>query len=337
MKTKKPSRISPQKNRRPKQKPKVILSKKSNQLLTRLKTLWENYEPKDIIPDDALKGIPGVYTDISFEDYTRIDAINFSSLKNLDISPAHYKNAPKRPESDSFFEGNLIHTAILEPQDLFDRYVILPDFSDQIGNDPKTKQPYKNPKATKAFKDLVDQFKKQHPTKQVIELELFNRLVKINKGVYSNSDAAEILTDSEKEVTIIWNDPKTGLTCKGRLDVINHNYSLIGDLKTTKDITRFENSISDYCYHQQQAHYAEGYYILTGKRYHSYIFAVEKQEPYACVCGPVDPDDILLGLKEIHLKLKLIQECTQNRSWPGPSNPVAWKLSPWYKQYTGQF
>lgn len=68
---------------------------------------------------------PGVYTDISFEDYLQIDAVNASLLKQYDESPAHalaYMNRVDDEEKEHFTFGSFIHSFILEPDKVGDLY-----------------------------------------------------------------------------------------------------------------------------------------------------------------------------------------------------------------------
>src|SRR5690606_41856878 len=75
---------------------------------------------------------PGVYPDISNEDYHGGPGISNSGLGDILRSPWHYysrhldPNRPKPTEKDWQLVGNLAHCASLEPEECEKRYVGLP-------------------------------------------------------------------------------------------------------------------------------------------------------------------------------------------------------------------
>lgn len=302
------------------------------ELLTQLETLWKSHVPRE--PDTgARQGKPGVYYDIPFAEYCDIAAVNFSSLKNLNYSPYHYRySASKAEETSAMRLGNLHHTAILEPESLLSRYVIMPDFTRNVGNDPKTGKPYLSPKSTKIYKELVAAFVQKHHPKIVIDRDDFEQLVAINRAVYSHEGATAILSEAKREVTLIWHDPVTNILCKARLDALSDEYEIIFDLKTTaKFVTEF--GLDDFCYHQQAAHYQNGLRVLTGKTYTPYIGAVEKTDPYAYSQAPIHPEALALGSQEIQAKLIQLAHCRKTKTWPLPDDPDHWNLKPYYKPF----
>ena len=75
-------------------------------------------------------------------EYNEIDAINWSTLKHIQRSPAHFKylldNPPKQTAAQSF--GVAVHEAILEPDKFQENYIIAPDLD----------------KRTKAYKEWAE-------------------------------------------------------------------------------------------------------------------------------------------------------------------------------------
>lgn len=65
---------------------------------------------------------------------------------------------------------------------------------------------------------------------------------------------------SEKEVTAIWTDEKTGLKCKGKIDMNLPARKEIIDLKTTaaRSQKEFEEAMNSYDYDRQGFHYMDG-------------------------------------------------------------------------------
>src|SRR5258708_4790284 len=60
----------------------------------------------------------GVYFDLSREDYDNIVAVNWSTLKHMDRSPAHYRQELLEWDHDTSAKkrGRVSHLAIFEPE-----------------------------------------------------------------------------------------------------------------------------------------------------------------------------------------------------------------------------
>jgi len=64
-----------------------------------------------------MKYEPGIY-DLPFVDYLKIDAMNFHTLKELEISPLHLKHVIdgyRQPNTDALRLGRAIHCGLITP------------------------------------------------------------------------------------------------------------------------------------------------------------------------------------------------------------------------------
>jgi len=215
---------------------------------------------------------PGIYPGVSFTDYCDWDAVNHSKLQRIDKSPLHCRELPSYEKSMAIRLGQLVHCGHLEPDSVDNRYAVMPQFelssenTDAKGN-PSTSVATtfaKNKRA--AF--MAEMIRCQ---KTVVSQAEYDQYRNCLDALLANELAAKIINDTETrtELSIVWNDPATGLRCKARLDIANPK--MIGDLKTSRDDgdrplpESFEYSLWTYNYYTQAAFYREGWYQLTGK------------------------------------------------------------------------
>ena len=82
-------------------------------------------------------------------------------------------------------------------------------------------------------------------------------LYRMHRTVMSNRYCKSLLDDSEKEKTVLWDEPTTGVLCKSKLDVI-HGTTVV-DFKTTsaRSLRAFVSCCKQYSYDRQMAFYAD--------------------------------------------------------------------------------
>lgn len=164
-------------------------------------------------------------------------------LSNSDISTLLTNplalGEPSKP-SAAFLVGGYFHTAILEPDKL-----------------KKYKVVESSTRNTKAYKEIsggelcllqkeVDQIELM--TDKIMENDVCRSLIKGTKVEYEQPGITEL----------------EGLQWKGKADIVNHEESLIIDLKTTGDITKFRSSAWRYNYDSQAYIYSKlfGYEMI---------------------------------------------------------------------------
>ena len=89
-----------------------------------------------------------------------------------------------------------------------------------------------------------------------------NLLYRMHRTVVSNQYCKSLLESSEKEKTILWQEPNTGVRCKCKLDMVMEGTTpgpLITDFKTTsaRSLRAFINCCQQYNYDRQMAFYAD--------------------------------------------------------------------------------
>lgn len=209
---------------------------------------------------------PGIYFNMSNEDYHNDRSISNSGMGKLLKTPLHYwHDSPFNPfreklDTDAYRKGRAYHTLVLEPEKFKDDYILLPpvndlkidsEFWEYLSKSPDAKD-FKLP-ATKTAKVV-----KYVGEKTVIREKEYNDLLLAVKYLKSDKMIFPLFTCGYPEVSIFWVDEETGVPCRVRIDYLTHKIAT--DLKSTSDVGNYKlgYSIVDYGYHRQAAFYLEG-------------------------------------------------------------------------------
>jgi exodeoxyribonuclease VIII len=257
---------------------------------------------------------PGIYLRGQV-DYAAIDAVNYSTLKELARSPLHYRYRVEnqRSQTKAMFRGSAAHTAILEPIEFMRRYVVF---------DGKRR-------AGKAW----EAFEQDNADKTILKEDEFNEALAMRDAVRACAPAMEYLRRGKHEATLVWVDPETGVLCKGRPDFITDS-NVIVDVKTTRNPEPFwfSRDVARLQYHVQCAFYADGLAALTGCDPAAAIIAVESAPPHD-VAAYRAPDAEVLGpgRDAYRSMLQRLCECRREGRWPGIANgfEMTLTLPPW--------
>jgi hypothetical protein len=258
---------------------------------------------------------------MSREEYDLIDAVNYSTLKEIFLrSPKHYKHALDRPHSKSspaLTRGNLIHCAVLEPDLLESRYLVKPPWLDM-----RTKEG----KAWAA--------KHENDPRTIVTEDQYAKALGCSYAVRHDPVAAPLLARGAAEVTIVWQDPETGLRLKGRVDWLSDAFLV--DLKTTIKLSPRDFAAQAYRlgYHIQFAMYFDGVAAQLGERPFR-VITVEPEEPFDVVVYEIPEDVIEQGQIDYHDALRTLQSCQRNNTWPGiaPGIPLRFQLPRWATEH----
>jgi len=235
----------------------------------------------------------------TFPEYQQVPGVNWSTLKHLDKSPLHYKHHLEQPPDDtaSMMGGRAAHTAILEPDRFPLDYAVFTGPRRQGGD--------------------WEAFKAAHPGRTILKAAEYQEALAIRDAVRGHKVADRILSGGEPERTITWDDPETGIPCKGRVDYLRPDGFV--DLKTSANLDerRFQNTAHDLGYHMQIAFYCRGLKALGMEAPKVWIVAVEAGEPHDVAPFVVDPGVIATGEARIVELMALLADCTKRKKWPG--------------------
>ena len=231
--------------------------------------------------------------------YHATDAVSASLLKQIAKSPAHakaYLQQQQEPTAAMLF-GTAFHTCVLESERFNDEYAV-------FTGDKRTKEG----KAT--YEALVAN------GQTIITATDYATITAMASAIGDHPAASNLVRgDGQTEVSMFWDDDKTGLQCKCRPDIWLGK--VIVDLKTTEDASPegFARSIQNYGYGIQAAHY------LAGSGADSFIFvAVEKKAPYAVAVYELDPLSLDICEKQRRSLLEYWANCREAEMYPAYSD-----------------
>jgi exodeoxyribonuclease VIII len=234
-------------------------------------------------------------------DYHADPAISASHLHAVAASPYHYWSRflnPSRPPSvqtAAMRLGSLVHCAVLEPDELANRYGIC------------------LPRNTKAGKEMAAEMEASGI--EAVTASDMEQAMAMAGAVRQHPYAAALLSSGKAEQSFWFDDAQSGLRCKCRPDWLDR--STVVDLKTTTDASPsgFARSVASFRYHVQASHY------LAGTFAERFIFiAVEKAYPYCVGVYELDTAAMHHGDMLRRQNLQTIADCRAINHWPGYSD-----------------
>jgi len=233
--------------------------------------------------------------------------ISKSGLDLIHRCPALYQakldGLLERTETPAMRTGTLIHTAVLEPDALHERYAA-----------------FDGRRGTNAFKAFAD----EHPGCEIVKPAELEQAEAMRAAVMEHPAARDALADGFAEASIFWTDPETGMPCKCRPDWVNDKAGIVVDLKTTASAApdEFARSVWKYRYHVQHPFYVDGC-KAAGLAVRRFLFiAVEKTAPFLPACYELDALDVELGRQTYKQDLATMQACREAGDFPGYGDAV---------------
>ena len=253
----------------------------------------------------------------SWAAYAAHPGINWSRLKVIGESPAHYRRA-QPIETPALAFGRYVHTAILQPERLSTDFAIFPG----------------ERRETNAWKA----FAAENAGRTLFKASEVAAATPLIEAVRAHPFVRALLADesTQTEQIVTWLDDVTGLDCKARPDIFHAGRRLVADLKTaaSTEIRRFGSAIARYEYHGQLAHYADGIAHARGWTPETHVLiVVEKEPPFDVAIFPLAPSVIETGRERRDALLATLAECLASDHWPGrypePLELSESNLPPW--------
>lgn len=248
-------------------------------------------------------------------EYTAIDAVNWSTLKAMRESALAYKHGLTVPRADTMalMLGRAAHALIFEPDTFADEFAIY-EGGDRRG---------------KAWED----FKAEHHDVTIFKPAEIDDVTQMADAVRRHPLVQGYFTGADFEQPTVWIDAVSKLRCKARTDwLVPHTRTLI-DFKTTRSIEgrQFGREAARFGYHMQLAHYRNGVrHGLGWMPERVLIVAAEKAAPYDVAVFELDKLTLDLASDEVEqLLLKLAGHQAADQ-WPGRySEEQALQLPAW--------
>jgi len=224
-------------------------------------------------------------------------------------SPAHvkYKMDNPDPYTDPQRVGEAFHNLTLEPEFFRDRFYI---FEGELRSEAKKKEWQEAEEA-----GLI-----------VVRDEQLENTKGMVKAVQEHEDAATLLErmGAEYEQSVYWMDPRTGLLCKVRPDIMikRDKTRILVDLKScrpgaNKDPYTWSRQIADYRYHVQAALYLDGVSHATGYPFETFLWITcESEAPYGVNVFMASKEMLAEGKAVYRRDLNLYADCVNQDLWP---------------------
>lgn len=281
---------------------------------------------------------PGIYRGITEDEYNSIIAVRRTFLWDLHSRSPMYAmwSQNNRKDTEPFRDGRMTHTFVLEPREFLERYERLPSFELDTDNLTKEGKAPKSPRATSYYKAKVKEFVERAALKgkEIVDYESYDMAYGIGHNILESSDGRRHFDRGPaSEAVAVWKDDATGLLCKARYDcLVEGDMPTAADIKTCRDLRRFQYDFKDFGYYFQASFYLQGL-VANDKHDPNFLFIVgEKTPPYE-VPDPVQVDKPSLQLGDIHVAkaLKLYKQCVESGQWParGGSGIQSIGLSDW--------
>ena len=272
---------------------------------------------------------PGLYDNLSMEDYHADPALSRSDLMQLKRNPMKFKVQKNliKDKSDAFNIGTAGHAAILEPATYWDNIAVAP--TSVLGkNGSRNTNKYRDWAADSA-----------RIGKTIITQDQSAMVQGMVESVFSNpahTTAASIFSNRQAivEQSIFFKDATHGFICKVRPDIrLTHHAKVLTDLKTCQDASQdaFSRDSARYGYDVQAAYYLTGASRATGDDYQDFLFVcVEKEPPFCVAVYRADSEMVNAGRQKIRPLIELYNQCLNSNQWPGyPDQVVDLSLPRW--------
>lgn len=156
---------------------------------------------------------------ITDEEYLKIDAINYSSLKKFMVSPMHYKYSQEDKALDTkeaFNVGRAIHHIALKPDTFNDNWIVSPVC------DKRTKD------GKQAYQDFLD----SSNGKSVLAPDEFEIVSNCGKALLNNHYFRYFFGNGTVHTECVIITEYAGVKIKGRLDAFNESTNIVMDIKS---------------------------------------------------------------------------------------------------------
>lgn len=269
---------------------------------------------------------PGIYEAISSERYHAQPYCSNSRLTLLKRSPAHLRADLDNPgaPTDAMRLGTAIHSAVLEPDDFESRYTVGAQCAAELASGKRKGERCTHSGTARWAGEWFCGQHRQEGEPDAIEVLTRSEWLAcqgVRRSLWAHPKLRKLLdAPGRAELTVIWDDPETGVRCKARVDRLCEDYGgVLLDLKTTTDARpwAFEKKIHDMGYHRQKAMYQDALRLHGIETQHLVIAAAEKEgEPYAVAGYRLSDGAADVGRDELRALIRRYAECQEKQEWP---------------------
>lgn len=248
----------------------------------------------------------------TYADYAAIPAVNWTTLKEMRISPLNYAHHEQqgREDSDTLTNGRAAHMAVFEPERFEAECVVW------TGAKRRGKK--------------WESFKAENQGKTILLPSAHEQCCSLRDAVRNHPLSGPILRETGKaEQSVTWTDEETGLPCKARIDFVSEIHHVEYKTAATIDQRLFGRQAVELGYHGQLAMQHAGL-CAHGIDLPVVLIAVEKTAPHDVMVWEPSEEELWVGDWLWHDLLGRVKACRESGVWPGRySEPVHDILPPW--------
>lgn len=274
---------------------------------------------------------PGIYRDLSMADYLALPYLSASRLEDFRRSPLWYRHRRENPQpsTPALERGTALHLAVLEPALFEAQYIVAEPCGVMLKSGQRKGEPCGNPGLFQ-LRDLgcwacgthVKGFGSQVESEgaQVITAEHRDQVAGMAAAIHSHPRARTLFEGrGDFEVTIVFEDPETGLLVKIRPDRLVERAGMYVALKTSRDATSwaFPRDAENRGYFRGLSLYRRGLRSVGWPYNCTAVLAVEPDAPFDVVPYLVDESAIDSADVEVSRLLRRFQDCERDDHWPG--------------------
>lgn len=262
-------------------------------------------------------------------------SISSSGLRKIELlSPWHFwsqsdLNEHRYPEpetSDALILGRAAHCLILGDEVFDERFVYVP------GNAPRKPTPqqieaYAQGRGTEVGIKSVEfwrEYEQRAAGRDFLTEAQVEKIQYMADNLRRSPEAMQALTGGMTEVSLIWEDPETGVWLKSRPDVIPDNGFDASDLKTftprhSNLVFAAQKAVTEHGYAMQMALASMGAEVVFGTPTSEFILIfVQTTAPYCVIPIRLDPESLHIGKILCRRAINKFAKCLETGNWPGP-------------------
>jgi exodeoxyribonuclease VIII len=228
------------------------------------------------------------------------------------------KTWPEEERSSALRMGSLVHTMVLERDEVQNRYIMLP----------------KVDRRTKEGRAIADAFAENAGDKEVVDEKDWTIAERCTEALLNHGAFKELIDGKGIiEKPIYWQIG--GVDVAGTPDYVDLDRGVIVDVKTTQDASpdEFAKSMANYGYHRQAWMYTHGIREIHGVDCRFFFAVVETARPHHAAVYEIDYDSIARGGEEVltllrQYQARLVMNCWDH-SWQEGIGVLS--LPRWYR------
>lgn len=243
--------------------------------------------------------------------------------KTSGLNPDRY---PERPVGDSLILGRAAHALILGDEVFNEHFVYIPADAPRRPTAPQIKAFERDGKWSDAAAEgaaFWADFDERAQGRLELTAEQVQKIQWMSENIAANPMAVENLTSQLTEISMIWQDPATGIWIKSRPDCIPDNGYNIADLKTFApkgaDLElSAHRAVTDHGYALQMALAIEATERVFGITAETCLLVFcQTTEPYEVICVEVDEEALYWAGVLNREGMNRIAHGLATDEWPG--------------------